>query len=199
MSDDAKTSTRMPTGEEPPKGFEALATEKPAPGSIDVRAAFTTQLAGIEIAEIEKLRVAAMANIANAIGTARVDISFADELDILKPSEDAAKMLFRAYRNDELVGYALVIIGWPQKPDWIIQHMIVNPNNRLQGVGTAIVSKIETDAQDAEVATDNLYVIPIDQNGLGFWQMRGYNQQSESYEIKIADRKRNISIYHKKG
>jgi len=185
----------MPTGEEAPPGYELFNQKQVSPTDIVVNSVFVSQLAEIEVVELEQMRDLAMQGTMERIGTTQEDLSFAEELNILPNTDDSDRMLFRAYRNHRLVGYALLVIGWPKREDWVIQHMIINPENRLQGIGTAIVSTVESYAIHSQ-SPDKvcLSAIPIDQGGRSFWALRGYTDESATYQVPIAGEIRDILV-----
>jgi GNAT superfamily N-acetyltransferase len=187
----------LPTGEEPPKGYESLISESPLNGELRVNCAFISQLAKIEIAEVEAMRRQAFSGVESLIGLAHKPDSFEREMRFLPDKEDSDKLLFRAYRNKTLVGYALVVIGWPCKGEWVIQHLVINPDFRLQGVGSAIVRKVEDYAVRSEVEATSLFAIPLEKKGANFWQNIGYTVEAGRHPIKIGSIDRELIIYRK--
>ncbi|MDR1185621.1 MAG: GNAT family N-acetyltransferase, partial [Coriobacteriales bacterium] len=107
------------------------------------------------------------------------------------------KLLFRAYQGKTLIGYALVVIGWPDKGAWVIQHLVINPEFRLQGVGTAVVRKAEKFALNSEVEATRIFAIPLEERGTRFWQDMGYTAETERHPIKIAKLDHDLIIYGK--
>ena len=95
------------------------------------------------------------------------------------------------------MGYSLVVIGWPEASKWLIQHMIIDPDMRQRGIGSAIVSNIERYAQENEVAADSIYAVPIQESGKKFWQDIGYTVEAARFSIKEADIDHEIILYHK--
>jgi GNAT superfamily N-acetyltransferase len=193
----SKKPFSMPVGDETPKGYEAFADTEPAPSQMKVKAALVSQLASLEIAEIENLRARAIAPAAEVIGTVRENLSLRQELNILGNIDDSGKMLFRAYRDQTLVGYALIIIGWPDKCSWVIQHMIIDPELRLQGIGSAIIDKVEDYAESSSVEPGSLYAVPIEERGKDFWTFRGYTEVAGSYRVQIAGKSVNLFLCRK--
>ncbi|MCL2883774.1 MAG: GNAT family N-acetyltransferase [Coriobacteriia bacterium] len=198
MTDPNLSGSIMPTGEEAPPGYELFNQKQAAPTDIIVNSVFVSQLAEIEVVELEQLRQLAMRGIVESIGTTHEDLSFEEELNILPGTDDSDRMLFRAYRDHRLVGYALLVIGWPKREDWVIQHMIINPENRLQGIGTAIVSTVESYARHSQ-SPDKvcLSAIPIDQSGRSFWALRGYTDEPATYQVPIAGEVKEILVVKK--
>jgi GNAT superfamily N-acetyltransferase len=177
----------LPTGEEPPKGYESILSKKPQVDGLRIDCAFISQLARIELAEIEAMRKRAFSNIGSLVGLTNEITSFEEEISILPGKEGSSKLLFRAYSEKALIGYALVVIGWPNKGDWVIQHLIIDPLFRLQGVGSSIVRKAEKYALDSEVESTNIFAIPLQEKGIRFWQDMGYAVESERDPLSTVE------------
>jgi GNAT superfamily N-acetyltransferase len=186
----------LPTGEEPPKGYESIAAE-PQTDDLRVDCAFISQLAKIEFAEIEEMRHAAFSRVNELIGLTHEIVPFDREINILPGKEDSDKVLFRAYRGNVLVGYALVVIGWPEKSAWTIQHLVINPEYRLQGVGSVIVDKAEKYAHDSAVAASSLFAIPLEEKGTDFWKAHGYAEELGRRPEEKPNHTHKLIIYRK--
>jgi ribosomal protein S18 acetylase RimI-like enzyme len=188
----------LPTGEEPPKGYESLVSRRQQPADLRVDCAFISQLARIELAEINAMRSRAFSGIHSLIGLTNEVISFEKEISILPGKEASDKLLFRAYREKTLVGYALVVIGWPDKDAWVIQHLVIDPNFRQQGVGSTIVRKVEKFALQSEVAAASVFAVPLEKRGVLFWQNLGYSEELNRPSVKATDLDHDLILYHKK-
>jgi hypothetical protein len=101
----------MPTGEEPPKGYESL-VEKPKTDDVLVKGVFASQLAKSERLEIEALRRKAFASINALVGLTNDVLTFEDEIGVIAEKNLSDKMLFLARKSTVLAGYALVVIGF---------------------------------------------------------------------------------------
>jgi GNAT superfamily N-acetyltransferase len=187
----------LPTGEEAPKGYESIVNRKPQVDGLRVDCAFISQLARIERAEIEAMRELAFSGIDSLAGLTNKVISFEREINILPGAEASDKLLFRAYRDKILVGYALVVIGWPDKGEWVIQHLIINPEFRMQGVGSTIVRKVEKFALDSEVEAKNIFAVPVEERGTRFWEDMGYTAETKRLPIKIANLDHELMLHRK--
>ncbi len=187
----------LPTGEEPPKGYESLLEVKSSTDEKHINCVFISQLAAIELSEINAMRQLAFSNVKNLTGLTNTFVSFEHEVNLLPGKEMTDKLLFRAYKGNTLIGYALVVIGWPDRGEWVIQHLVINPNFRLQGVGSSIVSKIEDFALRSEVDSDRIFAIPLEEKGAIFWQGIGYKVESSRQFIKIEDLDHELIVYRK--
>jgi GNAT superfamily N-acetyltransferase len=188
----------LPTGEEAPKGYESIVNKKSQVDDLRVNCAFISQLAKIEFAEINAMRNRAFSGVDLLVGLTNEPISFEDEMNILpgKPASD--KLLFRAYLGTTLVGYALVVIGWPNKNEWVIQHLIIDPQYRRQGVGSTIVKKVEKFALNSEVEATSLFAIPLEKRGTPFWRDLGYAlETTHRPPIETSDLDHKLIIYRK--
>lgn len=188
---------QLPTGEEPPKGFESVKKTADQADEPYHNCAFISQLAKIEFAEIEAMRKLAFARIVSYTGLTNEIISFEKEISLLPGKAASDKLLFRAYRGKQLVGYALVVIGWPNTGDWVIQHLVIHPEYRLQGIGSSIVRKIEDFAQRSEVEAMNIFAIPMEESGAVFWQDLDYTIEASRHPIKVANLDHELIVYRK--
>jgi ribosomal protein S18 acetylase RimI-like enzyme len=187
----------LPTGDEPPKGYESIVNRKPQVEGLRVDCAFISQLARIERAEIEAMRKLAFSGIDTLVGLTNEVVPFEHELNVLPGKEGSDKLLFRAYQDKTLVGYALVVIGWPGKGEWVIQHLIINPTFRRQGVGSAIVRKVEKFALNSEVEATSIFAIPVEERGTRFWEDMGYAAETERHPATIAGLDHTLLLYRK--
>ena len=187
----------LPTGEEPPKGFESVVNLGISDDSLHVDSVVLSQLASIERSEIETLRAKALAPITTLTGLADGALAFEHEMNIIPNKNASEKLLFRAYLGKTLVAYALVIIGWPNNGEWVIQHMIVDPDHRLKGIGSSIVVAIEEFAVSAEVEATKIFAVPIQKSGTTFWRNMGYSDASDYHQFKIDTLGRELTVYRK--
>jgi GNAT superfamily N-acetyltransferase len=187
----------LPTGDEPPRGYESILSKKPQVDGLRVDCAFISQLAKIERAEIEAMRKRAFSGVGSLVGLTNEVTSFEQEINILPGKEASDKLLFRAYQGKTLTGYALVVIGWPDKGGWVIQHLIIDPEFRLKGVGSTIVRKVEDFALRSEVETTGVFAIPLEERGVRFWQDLGYVAEGGRDSVKIAGLDHNPIIFRK--
>lgn len=190
------TMKPLPTGEEPPKGYESIVLA-PQTNDLRVDCAFISQLATIEVAEIEEMRTAAFSLVNALIGLTDEIVPFSREIDMLPGKKGSDKILFRAYYGNVLLGYALVVIGWPAKSDWTIQHLVINPSYRLQGIGSVVVDKAEKYARAASATAPNLFAIPLEEKGVAFWKARGYVEETEYLAEIAADLNHKLVLYRK--
>jgi len=187
----------LPTGEEPPRGYESLVSTKSLIDDLYVDCAFISQLAKIELAEIDAMRKLAFHGIDSLVGLTNEIISFEQEICILPGKEASDKLLFRAYQDKVLTGYALVVMGWPQKSGWVIQHLVIHPDFRLKGIGSSIVARIENFAQRSEVEATSIFAIPLEEKGVQFWKNIGYTFESDRYPINLSGLDHDLIFYRK--
>ena len=104
----------LPTGEEPPKGYETLVNLN-AVDVLKVNLVMYTHLARAEKTEIDNLRARALSKVNAYIGLSNEPLTFEREINLLDGTTESDKMLARAYFDNKLAGYALVVLGWPQQ------------------------------------------------------------------------------------
>lgn len=187
----------LPTGEEPPKGYETLSFEAVDTSAPQVDFVMFKHLARSERAEIDALRKKALEFVEHYLGLSNQPLSIEREVNIIKEVDDSNKMFALVRMDKNLVGYSLVVVGWPEPCKWLIQHMIIDPEMRGKGVGTAIVKGIEQYALENEVAADAIFAIPIQESGIKFWQDMGYTVEASRFLVKVADVDHEMVVYHK--
>jgi len=197
--DEKQTSKKhLPTGEEPRKGYESL-DELPEDSGFKVSFVMFKHLASSEHAEIEALRSKALERVQsqNYLGFTHEPLSLERETNIIKDVSDDNKMFALVYVNNRLVGYSLVIVGWPEPCKWLIQHMIVDPDMRQMGIGSAIVRSIEQYALESDVAADAIFAVPVQESGKKFWQENGYTVEASRFLVTYAAADHELIVYHK--
>lgn len=189
--------TQLPTGDEPPKGYETLAFDKVESNEPQVNFVMFNHLAKSERAEIDDLRTKALKAVQKYTGLSRVPLTIEQEVRIIEEVDDSDKMFALVSLNKKLVGYSLVVVGWPERCKWLIQHMIIDPDMRGQGIGTAIVKGVERYAQESEVAPDSIFAVPVQESGRKFWQDMGYTVEADRIAVSNTDVDHEIIVYHK--
>jgi GNAT superfamily N-acetyltransferase len=187
----------LPTGEEPPKGFESIVDTARVDDALRIDMVVLSHLARVEMSEIELLRSKSLSAISSLVGLANEKTPFEREMNIIPDISPSDKMLFRAYFEKQLVGYALVIIGWPRDAEWVIQHMIIDPDYRLKGIGSSIVAHIEAFARSSEVDATSIFAIPIQRSGTAFWNDMGYVNETGRTQISIAGLDHDLIVLRK--
>jgi GNAT superfamily N-acetyltransferase len=187
----------LPTGEEPPKGYETLVKLNAIADSLQVDFVLLSALARTERAEVEHLRAKSLEYVKTFVGLTNEPVTFERETSLIPGKEATDKMLVRTYLGKQLVGYALVIIGWPEKCQWLIQHMIIDPEQRDKGIGSVIVENIERFAVESDVDASSIFAIPIQKSGVDFWANHGYTVESSRQLVTVADVDHEVIVYHK--
>lgn len=197
MSEQQPEKKHLPTGEEPPKGYETIEFDKVEDNEPRVDFVMLSHLARSEHATINALRSKALETVRKYIGLSNEPLSIEQEVNIIKDVDDSNKMFALVYVNKRLVGYSLVVIGWPEPGNWLIQHMIIDPDMRGKGIGTAIVKNIERYAQESEVAADAIIAVPIQESGIKFWQDNGYTVEAARFHFEHAQIDHEVVMYRK--
>jgi GNAT superfamily N-acetyltransferase len=187
----------LPTGEEPPRGYETVVQLRAVDDAVHVHGSLLSQLSRGELREIERLRKKALDRVREYLGLTDEPQAFAEEKDIIPDKSASDKMIFCARLEHQLVGYGFVVIGWPENSSWLIQHMIIDPDFRLKGIGSALVDKIETYALDSDIDAASIFAIPIQKSGIEFWHEHGYTKASETHLIHFHNLDHELIIYSK--
>lgn len=197
MSENQTEKKHLPTGEEPPKGYETLAAEQTDNNVPKVDFVMYSHLARTERAEIEALRSRAFEEVQRYIGLSNEPLTIEREVRLISTVEDSNKMFALAFLDNQLAGYSLVALGCPEPCKWLIQHMIIDPQKRNRGIGTTIVKSIERYASESEVAADSIYAIPVQESGIAFWKNNGYTVEAARVVVTSEDVNHEVVIYHK--
>ena len=79
-----------------------------------------------------------------------------------------------------------------------MRHLIIGPTKARQGIGSAIVSKIEKYAYDSTAIATSMVAIPVDPVGGGsFWSYLGYHDESARRTFKMRDQSYEVILYRK--
>jgi GNAT superfamily N-acetyltransferase len=187
----------LPTGEEPPRGYETVVHLDTVDDSIHVHGSLLSQLSRGELREIERLREKSFGRVREYLGLSDEPLAFAEEKDIIPNISTSDKMIFCARLNHQLVGYGFVVIGWPEPASWLIQHMIIDPDLRMKGIGSELVEKIELYALDSDIEATSIFAIPIQKSGIEFWHEHGYTKASEAHLVHFRSLDHELIIYSK--
>jgi len=196
MGENGITKKHLPTGDEPRKGYETLVAN-PDDQGFKVSFVMLNHLAGSERAEIVALRSKALNLVVDYLGLTNEPLSLEKEATLIKDVADDNKMFALVYVNKKLVGYSLVIVGWPEPCKWLIQHMIIDPDMRHKGIGSTIVQSIEQYALESSVAADSIFAVPVQESGKHFWQQNGYTVEVSRLFVNVADVDHELIVYHK--
>jgi|GEM_PF-1605779 len=194
-------ATTLPTGQEKPKGYEAVyAADAKSNVTISSDCVLASQLSQSELAEIAELRTRALKAASDRLGVGYEDFTFEREVNLWPEGKTLSdKMIFRYYREGALRGYALVVIGWPAAGEWAIQHLIIDPDMTRQGIGSAIVEKIERFARDSTAVATSMVAVPIEPgDGGSFWNSLGYSDESSRRTVRLRDKNYDVILYRKK-
>ncbi|MDR2109339.1 MAG: GNAT family N-acetyltransferase [Coriobacteriales bacterium] len=191
------TMKPLPTGEEPPRGYETVVHLGTVDDTIHVHGSLLSQLSRGEMHEIEQLRGKALSQVVGYLGLSDEPLPFAAEKDIIPNKSSSDKIIFCARLNRQLVGYGFVVIDWPKHATWLIQHMIIDPDFRLKGIGSALVEKIEAYALESDIDAASIYAIPIQKSGIDFWRNHGYTKASETHLVHFRNLDHELIVYSK--
>jgi ribosomal protein S18 acetylase RimI-like enzyme len=103
---------------------------------------------------------------------------------------------FRAYvaeTADGVVGYAYSRRGQDVNADdpgtgvWHLPAVYVHPDAQGDGIGAALVGRVEADARDADAGVVRLVVLAANEAARGFYEARGYERIDEREEPTVPD------------
>lgn len=174
--------TKMPTGQEPPKGFEGYFNDKQAnedKGGIEINCVTLSQMASGEILELDELRQRALDNYTATTGQEVTRLPIQEELELAPAgSTPSDKLIFRAYVDGALVAYAHVLCGWPRPNEWTVEQLLLDPTHRLKGIGTKVIASIEALARTAEIRAASILSLPTRDGAESFWMHLGYEDKT---------------------
>ncbi len=192
---------KLPTGDEPPKGFERYVEDKWRAASrtgVQIGYVGMNQLSRPEIVELEKLRDRALENFMSATGHELHPLPIEEELELAPEGKSISdKLLFRAYNDGTLVAYAHVIMGWPKSDEWAIEQLLLDPVHRLQGIGSRLIAEVEEVARTAEVKATSILSLPTRPDSESFWKHVGYTDKTEELAEDLGNAKDFVNILRK--
>jgi hypothetical protein len=164
----------MPTGEEPPVGFEGLVEERKyraEHAGLTVNCVLSSQLAELEITELknfhEKDDTIAYAGSRQRV---RRRIPFEFGLRLHPVGRSSTDMLVvRAFENGMLVGYAFIAYAWPKPTSWVIDFMLVDATDSPDVIASAMLDKIKGYIEHAGSDAASLTVVNGNEATDGFW------------------------------
>ncbi len=97
----------------------------------------------------------------------------------------ADEVMYRAYLDDRLTGYAEVLRGFAHERQWIIGILLVDPALRGRAVGRAVVEAVADDARAAGMESVAVGVISTRERSLAFWVREGFTTEVSRRPIVI--------------
>lgn len=180
----------MPTGEEPPKGFEGYFNEKQTQGEragLEINCVTLSQIAPGEIAELDELRQRALDNYTATTGHEVTRLPIREELELApQGSTPSDKLIFRAYESGVLVAYAHVLCGWPRANEWTVEQLLLDPTRRLKGIGSKLIDSVEQLARTAEVRATSILSLPTRDGSSSFWDHLGYVDRTSELAAELG-------------
>ncbi len=86
--------------------------------------------------------------------------------------------------------------GWPTPKTWTIQHLIVDPEVRLRGIGKRIVASVELDALSSTDTTSAIVAVPVSSSNDSFWEHNGFERAGEK-SIELSGNEYSFGIFKK--
>ena len=181
----------LPTGDEPPAGFEKLYKAResvPPAGSLTIDSVSASQLASFEKREISNMRARAARHYEELTGKEAPEATLEETLDFV-PSDKTLtdKLVFRAYSGKYLAGYAEVICDWPEQGQWTIMTLIMDPSFRDIGIGRQLVVAIEETAKSATISASHVFAVPTQVVKPRFWSNFGFTEEAARLSWKIGE------------
>lgn len=138
------------------------------------------QLSEKDVAQMDEARTRALDAFEKSNGVDLVRKPITEELNYLPEGMTPLdKLIVRAYEKDTLVAYAHVLSGWPRATEWTVEQLILDPQHRLQGIGTKVIQEIESLASSAEIRTTAILSVPTRPGAASFWNTLGYQDSAE--------------------
>ena len=193
--------TRMPTGEEAPRGFQQLyddAKAVPPVGEVRIDCVTVSQLSSGELLELEKMQERAKDYVVELTGREVSRETFEDWMNFtLGDTTISDKLVVRAFEGKYLTGFAQINCGVFASDEWTILILMLDPSFRLQGIGSKMVAFIERIARDSGVVAINYTAIPLRSSTPSFWESEGYTDIIDRIEWTVGDIPREVLIYRK--
>jgi GNAT superfamily N-acetyltransferase len=160
------------------------AVSDPAPLVVRTEAAWLTK---DDVTEIVRLRSRA-ADYFDEVGDGPPSSeSFQADLDDLPQGFTRHdEMIYRAYGEGRLAGYAEVLRGYAQPDQWMIGIVLVESRRRGRGIGKAIVAAIVADARAAGTRSLAAGVIAARTRSMAFWRREGFTTEALRRPIVVS-------------
>ena len=178
-----------------PKGFGDFFDKNGSAhaGDLEIRCTTLDQLTDKDVEQIDAVRERALDSFEHDTGNRVSRVPISEELRMLPEGlTPLDKLVLRAYEGDKLVAYAHVLCGWPHSTEWTIEQLILNPDYRLKGIGTRVVSAIEELANHAEIRATAIMSMPSRPGAASFWNKLGYETEEKPAKEKFGDASVNI-------
>lgn len=111
----------------------------------------------------------------------------ADLADLPEGYTSSDEAMYRAYKGEELVGYAEVLRGWPSVDSWIIGILLVDTAARSRGIGHEVSEAVCADAATAGMRAVLVGVIASRTRSLAFWNREGFTNEVLRRQLTIGD------------
>jgi GNAT superfamily N-acetyltransferase len=107
-------------------------------------------------------------------------------LDRLRDAaENDTHVFVVAVENGDIHGFAHAA-PHPERGVWILIRIYVTPDRWGDGIGTALLGRVERELEDRGVSTYELAVLAENEVGVSFYESRGF-ERSETRETELAD------------
>lgn len=144
-------------------------------------------LRGGDLAEIHDLRTRAADFFCELGDDPPTPESFQSDLDELPEGFSRSdEVIYRAYRDGRLLGYAEVLRGYERADQWTVGIVLVDAAGRGSGIGHTIVEAIATDALHAGMGSLAAGVIALRKRSLSFWRREGLAREVRRRPITVA-------------
>lgn len=154
---------------------------------LSIRRTEVLDLGSADLAEIHDLRCRASDYFAEVGDEPPSLESLQADLDDLPDGYSGAdEVMYRAYRDGALVGYAEVLRGFAFPGQWIVGIVLVDASFRGAGIGRAIVDAIADDASGAGIDSLAAGVITTRERALLFWNREGFTFERQRRSITIG-------------
>lgn len=169
---------------EAPKGFEAYFANRKISSMrekavVDCRS--VTQLKMRDKDDMAALRERAIKHLASTHGLPFEPATFVNELRMVPPGIKLTdKLVFRAFEEGRLVGYAQVISGWPKANEWAIDQLVIDPDHSQMGFGSKLINQVENIARTAEAKYTSVLSAVARPELDEFWRAIGYAETPDA-------------------
>ena len=144
-------------------------------------------LSDADLAEIHDLRTRAADFFVEVGDPPPTPASFEADLDDLpKGFTRRDEVIYRAYLETRVAGYAEVLRGFVHPEQWMIGIALVDAALRGRGIGRALVAAVAEDARAAGIASLATGVIALRERSLAFWVREGFTTEVRRRPIVIG-------------
>ena len=98
------------------------------------------------------------------------------------------KEIYGLFHQGEMLGVVDLVKDFPEKDEWIIGLLLLDPSVRNKGLGSAMHKVILEDALERGAKKLRVGVLEQNNQGFNYWEKLGYNEISRKEKRRFGDK-----------